>query len=83
MRPGDVCRARCTAPARYLAEDLCLYVSAMSNDLSVDVAEEQSVVFANPVLPSDEAVAGALAVMRSAWARKNRKETFHVDHPNQ
>ncbi len=35
---GDICRAKCSAPARYLADERCLYVSAMCNELSEDEA---------------------------------------------
>ena len=37
---GAPCRARCSAPARYIGFGKCLYVSAMCNDLGVDLAKE-------------------------------------------
>jgi hypothetical protein len=35
---GKRCRAKCTAPARYIGFGKCLYVSAMTNELCVDWA---------------------------------------------
>jgi hypothetical protein len=35
---GDVCRAKCTAPARYFGYGKCLYISAQDNDFGVDDA---------------------------------------------
>lgn len=32
---GDVCRARCTAPARYFGDGFCLYISAQDNELGI------------------------------------------------
>jgi hypothetical protein len=37
---GDVCRAKCTAPARYFGYGLCLYISSSCNDLCIDAAEQ-------------------------------------------
>ena len=39
MEFGDVCRARCTAPARYIKDGVCGYISSMCNDLCCDIAE--------------------------------------------
>ena len=36
MKIGDFCRARCTAPARYIGNGRCLYVSASTNDICED-----------------------------------------------
>lgn len=38
MKPGDICRAKCSAPARYLMKGKCLFISAMCNDLMTDDA---------------------------------------------
>ena len=38
MQFGDLCRAKCSAPARYLGHGRCLFVSAMCNDLMDDEA---------------------------------------------
>lgn len=39
---GDVCRAKCTAPARYIGDlngvPYCLFISAMCNDMCADEA---------------------------------------------
>ena len=35
---AEACRARCGAPARFIGDGLCLFISAMSNDLCVDMA---------------------------------------------
>lgn len=38
LKHGDVCRAKCGAPARYWREGICLFISSMSNDLCSDEA---------------------------------------------
>ena len=38
LKWGDYCRAKCSAPARYVGNGKCVYVSAMCNDLSHDDA---------------------------------------------
>jgi hypothetical protein len=38
MQFGQFCRAKCSAPARYIALGKCLYVSAQDNSLCVDDA---------------------------------------------
>lgn len=38
MKTGDLCRAKCSAPARYLGDGRCLFVSACDNSLMEDDA---------------------------------------------
>lgn len=38
MKFGDVCRTKSGAPALYVDDDMCLYVSAMTNELMVTEA---------------------------------------------
>jgi hypothetical protein len=40
LRIGAYCRAKCSAPARYIGFGKCLYVSAMTNELIVNEARE-------------------------------------------
>lgn len=35
---GHMCRAKCSAPAKYIGRGKCLFISAMDNDLCVDDA---------------------------------------------
>jgi hypothetical protein len=63
MKHGDLCRARCTAPARYLAAGKCMFVSAMCNELALAAAVPATGGEERFPLPSDEEMAGALAVM--------------------
>ena len=53
MKRGDVCRARCTAPARYLGEGKCVYVSAMCNEVEMDEARTPQGDEERFPLPSD------------------------------
>lgn len=57
MKRGDGCRARCSAPARYLGNGKCLFVSAMTNELCVDEATEATGGEERLPLPSDEDLA--------------------------
>jgi len=59
LKTGDICRARCTAPARYLQDGLCLFVSAQDNDLGIDVAAPATGGEDRLPLPSDDHVEGA------------------------
>lgn len=53
MRRGDVCRARCTAPARYLGNGQCVFVSAMGNEVEMDEARPPEGGEERFPLPSD------------------------------
>lgn len=39
LKWGDVCRAKCSAPARYIGNGKCIYISSMGNERGVDDAE--------------------------------------------
>ena len=65
MKLGDICRAACTAPARYLADGKCLFVSAMCNDLCIDKAAPPMGGEDKMPLPSDEELRAALARLTS------------------
>lgn len=54
MDIGDPCRAKCSAPARYLGSGRCLYVSACGNELGEDDAEMPCGNEHDFPLPSDE-----------------------------
>lgn len=56
MEYGQVCRARCKAPARYLANGKCLFLSAMDNSLNVDVALPATGDEDSFPLPTDDAL---------------------------
>ena len=60
---GDLCRARCSAPARYLGEGLCLFVSAQDNDLCVDHVSDKPYVGELP-LPTDRELCAAAEMRR-------------------
>lgn len=53
MKRGDVCRARCTAPARYLGGGMCVFVSAMCNEVELDEAKPATGDEERFPLPSD------------------------------
>jgi hypothetical protein len=61
LNKGDFCRALCTAPARYIVNGMCMYVSCQDNSLDVTQvypsmeAEEDSGL----PYPSDDAIEGA------------------------
>jgi len=38
MKFFQICRAKCTAPARYLRDGKCVFISAMCNDIGIDEA---------------------------------------------
>lgn len=57
---GDICRARCTAPARYLGNGKCLFVSAMCNELCIDDAASPTGEESNFPLPTDDELRAAL-----------------------
>lgn len=59
MKFGDVCRARCSAPARYIGSGKALFVSAMDNDLGINDAIEPIGGEERLPLPSDDALKGA------------------------
>ena len=69
MNHGDICRARCGAPARYLKDGRCLYISAQDNDLGVDWAKEATGGEERLPLPSDDMLEGACAAGLT-WLRK-------------
>jgi hypothetical protein len=53
IKIGDVCRAKCTAPARYVGDGQCLFVSAQDNSLNLDDARPAKGGEENLPLPSD------------------------------
>jgi hypothetical protein len=63
---GDIVRAKCTAPARYIDDGLCMVVSSMSNQLFVDEVKEhwQSEEHKDPIVPTDQELLGANAMRR-------------------
>jgi hypothetical protein len=63
MKLGDYCRAKNGAPARYVTDDLCVYVSAQDNDVFVAHVGDGA---PNPALPhvGDEALLVAAAMLR-------------------
>ncbi len=63
MRLGDICRAKCTAPARYVDKGLCLYVSAQDNEIMMDKAAPAKGGEKRLPLPSDEMLQGAWAAL--------------------
>ena len=54
---GDICRAKCSAPARYLGGGKCLFVSSMCNALCVDDARPATGGESALPLPTDAEVA--------------------------
>ncbi len=54
---GDVCRAKCSAPARYIGGGKCLFVSSMCNGLSTDDARPATGGEERFPLPTDAEVA--------------------------
>lgn len=68
MRFGDVCRASCSAPARYLNDGLCVWISCMSNDVMVTEAAEATGGEARFPLPTDEMLHAAGAGVRAGRA---------------
>ena len=75
---GSPVRAACTAPARYLDHGYCLYVSAMCNDLGMDIAIEPMTPTQKTVLPSDGAVEAATLVLRWAMSREASRGGDHA-----
>lgn len=68
---GERARAKCTATGRYIQDGLVLIVSAQDNDLFLDDFDPDGDP-PHPTLPvpSDDAVAGAAAAIRSrSWRR--------------
>lgn len=63
MKTGDYCRAKCNAPARYLTDGLCLWVSSQSNDLCVSEAGPKTMEPDLPT-PSEEEVFACLAGLK-------------------
>ena len=61
MKFGDICRASCGAPARYLKEGRCLFICSSNNDLSIDRAIDPTGGEEQFPLPSDEMLEGACA----------------------
>lgn len=57
---GDTCRARSGAPARYLQDGWCLFVSCMSNDLCITKAAPKEGREEEFPLPDDEDLDKAL-----------------------
>jgi hypothetical protein len=65
LKFGDECRAACTAPARYLDDGLCVWVSAQNNDIMVSPTDGNGPQTANGLpLVSDEALEAAMAMHR-------------------
>ncbi len=56
---GDICLAKCTAPARYFGHGKCLYISCSDNDLGIDDAESLYKNEHNFPLPTDELLSAA------------------------
>ena len=71
---GDCCRARCSAPARYLSQGLCMYVSAMCNDFGIDQAELPTGGEERFPLPSWDALRAADAALWFARNHLNSQE---------
>lgn len=63
MNRGDRCRGKCSAPARYVGQGLCLFVSAQDNSLAVDFAVEPTGGEDALPAPSDEELDGAKAML--------------------
>lgn len=53
MERGDICRARCSAPARYLGQGKCVFISAMGNEVEMDEARPPGGGEERFPLPSD------------------------------
>ena len=66
MKRGDLCRAKCTAPARYLGGGKCVYVSAMDNSLNIDDVEPPTGREGACPLPGDDDLSLIEAVRREA-----------------
>ena len=56
LKIGDICRAKCTAPARYIGNGRCLYVSATTNDIGEDNAQPATGGENNLPLVSDKEI---------------------------
>lgn len=70
---GDIARAKCSAPGRYLGSGLVLYVSAQDNDLFVDVWDENGEPITQDFpMPGDDALIAA-----NAGLRYGRRETTY------
>ena len=61
LKHGDICRAKCTAPARYLRDGKCMYICCQDNDLSIDDALPPKGGEERFPLPSDDHLEGACA----------------------
>ncbi len=63
MKTGDYCRAKCHAPARYLTDGLCTWISSQSNDLCVSEAGPKTMKPDLP-MPSEGEVFACLAGLK-------------------
>lgn len=70
LKFGDLCRAKCGAPARYVRAGICLYVSSMMGvDLCPDEACPARGDEKDRVLPSDDGLQGfSVGYTRGRWA---------------
>lgn len=73
MMTGDVCRAKCGAPARYVGFGVALYVSAMCNDLSADDAKPAKGGETRLPLPENDAVLAANSALHAYIAIQKRE----------
>ena len=65
LAPGAFCRAACSAPARYIGDGWCIFVSAVDNNLCLDRVNPAGLLPPKgAVLPHIEAARGALVAMR-------------------
>lgn len=66
---GDYCRAKCTAPARFIGDGLCLYVSCQSNDFFIDEVDPAGEANPSLVHPTLRECMAATAGMRTRHRR--------------
>lgn len=78
MNLGDYCRAKCGAPARYVADGFCLFVSAQDNELCLD---RVGVGKGCPLLPHPNLyqLEGAKAAVYSRRGRPTKQSTGRGD----
>ena len=74
MKTGDYCRAKCNAPARYLTDGLCAWISAQDNDLCVGEAGPKTMKPNLPTPSEDEVFACLVGLKHGLAATAEHKQ---------